>query len=390
MSRNTIRQKERVTLIKRIGHLYDKICDEDNIRLAIRNASKGKRDKLYVKNILRREDKVVREIVELLRSGDYKPKSNRTKTIREGSAKKTRFITIPMFYPDQIIHWAVMQVLEPIFMKSMYRYCCGSVPGRGGSDAKRYVERVCKKKKARYILKLDICKFFPSISHKKLKELLAKRIKDTETLNLLFVIIKYGGLGLPIGYYTSQWLANFYMQEIDHYIKETLRVPFYVRYVDDMVLIGPNKRALRKALWLLIRFLESEEYKLTIKGDWQLWKIYSRPLDFVGYRFYETHTKLRRHIFYKLMKIVRRVKDGGLNIGRSRRLVSLIGWCKQINFRKFYLEHIRPTVRMRNVRRYISNWVKRNNERKMMKPRGRILVGFGHHIICSYPAPYAL
>ena len=342
--------------MKRIGNLYDKICQEDNIRLAIRNASKGKRHRRQVRRVLEQEDRAVEQIIATLRSGSYTPRPARTKIIRDGAAGKEREITIPAFYPDQIIQWAVMQVLEPVFMKGMYRYCCGSVPGRGGLAAKRYVERALKEKKSRYILKLDIRKFYPSVSHAKLKQLLAKRIKDKPLLALLGTIIDRGGPGLPIGFYSSQWFANFYLQEVDHYIKQELKIPYYVRYVDDMVLMGPNKRKLHRARMALQGYLSSNAYELAVKDNWQLWRKGTRPLDFVGYRFYTNRIRLRRRLFYRITATVRRIRERGLNIRRAGRFLSLMGWCKRIPFRRYYVERIRPILPKWEARRYISRW----------------------------------
>lgn len=345
--------------MKRTGNLYEKIYDVGNIRLAIRNASKGKRNRRYVARILENEERYANQISEMLKTGAYQPRPNRTKVVYDASSRKERNITIPAFYPDQIIQWATMQVLQPILSKGMYRYSCGSVPGRGGLAAKKYVERVQKRKDARYILKLDIRKFFPSIPHGRLKALLAKKIKDKKVLTLLGKIIDNGGEGLPIGYYISQWLSNFYLQEIDHYIKEDLGVKYYVRYVDDMVLLGANKRKLRKIFYALRERLK--DHGLEIKGNWQLWKIDSRPLDFVGYRFRRQRTTLRKRIFLRLNAVVRKIKSLGMNIRRAMRFNSLIGWCKRIPFRKYYVSHIRPILRKKRAKLYIAIWTVRHN-----------------------------
>lgn len=105
------------------------------------------------------------------------------------------------------------------------------------------------------------------------------------------------------GFFTSQWLANYYMQDADHYIKEDLKVPYYVRYMDDMLLFHRNKKELHKIKDKLEQYLEFEG--LEIKSNWQLFKVDSRPVDFIGYRFYRGHTTLRRSNF---LRIKRRIK----------------------------------------------------------------------------------
>lgn len=340
--------------MKRIGYLYEKIYDIDNIKRAIANASRGKRNRKYVQRILADIDYYALKISRMLQSETYRLSPNRCKTIKDGASQKERNITIPAFYPDQIIQWATIQVVQPIFMKGMYPLNCGSVPGRGGLKAKKYVERVYRRKGSKYTLKLDIRKFFPSVSHDKLKKLLAKKIKDRKVLRLFGAIIDNGGEGLPIGYYASQWLSNFYLQEVDHYIKEVLKVKYYVRYVDDMVLMDSNKRKLHRVRQQLQEYLSREGYELTIKDNWQLWKTFSRPLDFVGYRFYRGYTLLRQKLFYRLRRVARRIKNEGINIRRAQRYNSLMGWCKCINLKHYYLQVIKPLASQRMAKAYVS------------------------------------
>ena len=342
--------------MKRKGYLYEQICSEENIRLAIRNSAKGKKNKHYIKRILDNEDAVVLKIRQLLIDKTYDLGKCRRRVIFDNSSRKERVITIPKYYPDQIIHWAVIQVIEPVLTRGMYEFSCGSVPGRGGKAVKKYLDRVLKKK-VKYVLKIDVRKFFPSINHDKLKEMLSKKIKDRDTLGLLYAIIDCGGQGLPIGFYTSQWLSNFYLQDIDHYIKEVLHVKYYVRYVDDMVLIDSNKRRLREAKAALAEKLG--EYGLSLKDNWQIFKINSRPLDFVGYKYHKNFTLLRKSLFFHLTRVVRDIKHRGLNIHRARRYISLIGWAKRISFKHYYLSFIKPIISKRVAREYISRFDKR-------------------------------
>lgn len=354
--------------MKRVGYLYDKICELENVKTAIKNSTKGKRNKDYVREVYENADKYAVEISEILKAKRYKFGKNTQRVIHDPSAQKDRTITVPRFYPDQIIHWAVMQIVQPVIMRGMYKYCCGSVPKRGGMAVKRKIDSILKSdSKAKYILKLDIKKFFPSVRHDKLKELLARKIKDKDTLGILYAIIDNGGDGLPIGYYTSQWFSNFYLEEIDHYIKQTLHIRHYVRYVDDMVLIDTNKRKLRRARIQLAEFMEREGYGLTIKANWQLWRINSRPLDFVGYRFYKNYTRLRKKLFFRLTRTVRGIQRRGLNIYNARRFNSLIGWTAHINFRHYYTTNIKPIISKRAAKRYIGRYDKKQNREREKK-----------------------
>lgn len=240
--------------MKRAGYLFEKIVSKDNIILAIHNATKNKKKKRgIVKDAAERPEHYAEKIREKLINGTYYFAPPILKTRREH--KKVRHIKVPKFYPDQIIHWALMQIIEPIITKGMYRFNCGSVPTRGGLEAKRYVERALKDEKIRYVAKLDISKFFNSVKPKYLMEMFRRKIKDEETLGLIQAILINGGDQLPIGYYTSQWFSNFFLEGFDHYVKEELKIKYYVRYVDDMVLIDTNKRKLRKAIEQMNEYL---------------------------------------------------------------------------------------------------------------------------------------
>lgn len=234
--------------MKRVGHLYETMCDIDFIKKAIRNAAKGKTDRNYTSRILTDIDRYAQELKEMLEAENVVLSPPQTREIYDNSCRKRRTITIPKFYPDQIIHWLVITAIQPVIMRGMYRYCCGSIPNRGGIDAKAYVETAIHDDKMRYCAKLDISKFFDSVRPPILLDMLRRKIKDARMLNLIGKVLKNGGDCLPIGYYTSQWFSNFYLEGLDHYVKEQLHIKYYVRYVDDMVLIDSNKRKLRRSV----------------------------------------------------------------------------------------------------------------------------------------------
>ena len=176
--------------MKRIGYIYEKIIDVKNIEFAIKKACEHKTKNKFIQNLLANKEAYALKIRKLLEDGRFKPLIIKHKKIKEQT--KVRDIAVPKFYPDQIIHWAVCLQLQQIFMKDMYLYNCGSVPGRGGICAKKYVERVYNKLNNRksYTLKLDIKKYFNNINHEKLESLFAKKIKDEKVLKLIHNIVE--------------------------------------------------------------------------------------------------------------------------------------------------------------------------------------------------------
>lgn len=344
--------------MKRVGYLYEKMCDLSLIRYAIRKAAQGKTYKHYIRKVLQNEKAYALRIQEMLVKQQVKLSPNRQITIFDRSCNKERIITVPKFFPDQIIHWVVMLVIEPIIMKGMYRFNCGSVPNRGGMEAKRYVERAIKDEKIKYVAKLDISKFFNSVKPKYVMEMFRNKIKDENVLRLIEAILRNGGDCLPIGYYTSQWFSNFFLEGFDHFVKEELKIKKYVRYVDDMVLLDSNKRKLHKAITRINEYLHTIGLKL--KDAYQVWKVDSRPIDFVGFRFYRDKTLLRKKIFFRLCRRVRKVrKTEYISVHQAQGILSLLGWLSHINAWKFYKERIYPYAPKWELKNIVSHHAKK-------------------------------
>lgn len=344
--------------MKRVGYLYEKMCDLSLIRYAIRKAAQGKTYKHYIRKVLQNEEAYALRIQEMLVKQQVKLSPNRQITIFDRSCNKERIITVPKFFPDQIIHWVVMLVIEHIIMKGMYRFNCGSVPNRGGMEAKRYVERAIKDEKIKYVAKLDISKFFNSVKPKYVMEMFRNKIKDENVLRLIEAILRNGGDCLPIGYYTSQWFSNFFLEGFDHFVKEELKIKKYVRYVDDMVLLDSNKRKLHKAIIRINEYLHTIGLKL--KDTYQVWKVASRPIDFVGFRFYRDKTLLRKKIFFRLCRRVRKVrKTEYISVRQAQGILSLLGWLSHINAWKFYKERIYPYAPKWKLKNIVSHHAKK-------------------------------
>lgn len=297
-----------------------------------------------------------RQIQELLIHKTYVPGPYVEENIIESTNGKERVIQKPRYYPDQIIHWCLMLQLEKVIMKGMYTYCCGSIPKRGIHYAMKAVKGWLKhdRKNTKYCVKLDISKFYPSIDNNCLKALFRKRVKDPDVLWLIDAIIDSHPKGLPIGNYTSQWFSNYYLQWFDHYVKEQLGVKYYVRYMDDCCLFGPNKKKLRAA------FRNAEAYLLLmlglkVKPNWQLFKVDSRGVDFVGYRMFRGYTLIRKKTALRISRRARRVrKKEMLTYHDAAAIVSYNGWLDHCNSYNFRTEYIQP-LNYEEIRKVISN-----------------------------------
>ena len=349
--------------MKRVNNLYEKIIDLNNIENAIIYASKRKRKRKNVKDALDNMSTSVFKIYSLLKNKTYKPNPYIKMTIKDGASKKEREIFKPCFYPDQCIHWVLMLQLEKILFKKMYYWNCASIKGRGLSHGKKYVEKILRKdkKNTKYCLKLDIKKFYPSISKDILKEKFSRIIKDKDTLWLINTIIDSSESGVPIGNYTSQWFANLYLSDLDRYIKEKLKVKYYVRYMDDMVLFGNNKKKLHKVKIAIDEFLEKEG--LVIKENWQLFKTDSRPIDFLGYRFYRAHTTLRPTNFLRIKRRVKKIsKKEELKYRDAAAVLSYYGWLSHCNSFTYRKKYIYPFISFKQCKEVVRNETRKRNK----------------------------
>jgi len=204
---------------------------------------------------------------------------------------KHRVIHALPFFPDRIIHHAIVQVLGPIWIKTFIRDSYSSIPGRGVHDGVRRIKRIIPNCKGWYALKCDIRKFYPSIDHDTLKAIIQAKIKDPSVLKILDTIID-SEAGVPIGNYLSQYFGNVVLNPFDHWIKEDKAVKYYFRYCDDFVLLDPSKERLHELKKEIEDYLKG--LKLTLKGNWQVFPIDARGVDFMGYRFWHDKTLVRK------------------------------------------------------------------------------------------------
>ena len=270
-------------------------------------------------------------------------------------------------------------ILKPIFMRGMYEHSYGSIPERGGLAGKKVIEKWIKndRKNCKYVLKMDIRHFFDSVPHDILKRKLNRIIKDEKFLAILFEVINETEIGLPLGFYTSQWLANWYLQDLDHYIKEQLGAVHYIRYMDDMVVFGSNKRKLHKMRNDIARYM-NDELGLEMKSNWQVYRFdhfdakkgkrVGRDLDFMGFRFFCDRTVMRKSIMFKCTRKARRMaKKEHINVYDARQMLSYLGWLDHTDTYNVYLEYVKPAVNIKKLKRRVSADDKRKEkERKLI------------------------
>lgn len=297
--------------MKRVGYIYEKLISHRNCKLAILNAAKGKRNRKTVKEVLENIDLFAEDLSNRIQTLDFTT-PYREKHIKDGLSGKERDILVPAWYPDQCAHHAVVQILSPIIEKSSYHWSCANIPNRGIDHASKCIERGTKrdKKHSKYCAKGDVTRFYPSVDHDILKGMLRRKIKDEKFLTVVDVIIETCDEGLPIGNYTSPWLAELYLQNIDRMILADKAVKRYCRYADDITILGTNKRKLHRLMRDVNDRLSS--INLGMKPNWQVFRVQKaykgRRIDFVGKCFGLGFTTVRKRRSLALIRQSRRIR----------------------------------------------------------------------------------
>ena len=308
--------------MKTVKNIYSKIYDIDNLRLAHINAQKGKRHYKEVIHVNEFEPFYICKLRDMLINQEFKNSEYRIFTLID-KGKDREIYSLP-YFPDRILHHAILQVIEPIWKKILIRNTFQSIKGRGTEDGRRKVFGALKNNDAKYCLQFDISKFYPSIDNEILKKIIRKKIADKKVLWLLDEIID-STEGVPIGNYLSQYLGNLYLAYFDHWVKEKLKIRHYFRYCDDIVLIHEDKDYLQYC-FVKIEYYLQNNLKLKIKNNYQIYPIKKRRIDFLGYRFDNKRIYLRKRIAKNFKIKARRYWKG--NKQAAKGLCSYYGWVK--------------------------------------------------------------
>lgn len=387
----------------------NKLKDREIIKKAIEKVCKSKKKKKKGKNkkyvqaqyILKNIDEFVEVILEIVIATEvvmkreenglfiddeyyftsYKHAKPKSFIIKDGPSKKEREIISTPLFPDQIIHQLIIKAGQPVFMRSMYEYSCGSIPKRGAHKGHKYIKKVINhhtkydKSAIKYGAQLDITKCYQSFSHTYLKNGLQKKFRGKLFLYISFLIIdsytfiitedpltgKIEAYGLPIGYSTSQWLCNFGLTPLDHYIKEILHIEFYVRYIDDMLIFGRNKKILHNAVRAINMYIAC--MGLNLKNTWQVFrydyidkngKRRGRAFDTLGLRFFKDKTILRKRNSLVIKRQSHKInKNKNIKAHTAMSFMSRIGQLRHCNSYNFYQKYVKPFANIKKIKEVI-------------------------------------
>jgi retron-type reverse transcriptase len=291
---------------KRVNNIFKGKLTFIKMYEAYKRAAKGKRKKSEV--ILFEMDLAnnLLTILQDINNGSYRLGAYRKFVVYE--PKKREILALP--FRDRVVHqWYIEEFIKPIFLPKFINTTYACIPERGVHMAVdkllQYMKLEYKNNKNFYILKCDISKFFYSIDKKTLYGIISRYVKDNEFLEFTKRLI-FDGTGkvkIPIGNYTSQFFANIYLNELDHFVKEKLKVKYYVRYMDDFIIVLPSKIECKNILREVKKIVE-EKLHLTLNKKTNYFKNI-QGVTFCGYRIFLNRkylSKVNKKSIYKRVK----------------------------------------------------------------------------------------
>ena len=345
--------------MKTFKNLYSKVYNLSNLILAWRKARKGKTKKEYVKEFEKATIKNLLELHNELENKSYKPPPLKTFILRD---PKTRKISKSAFR-DRIVHHALIRVLEPVFEKTFIYDSCANRIGKGNLFAikrfYKFIKKVSRNGETKgwfnnnqvkgYCLKADIRHYFQEVDHNIFLSIISKKIKDQELIWLISQILNNNvsgnpaGKGMPLGNLTSQFFANIYLNELDYFVKHKLKAKYYLRYVDDFVILHNSRQQLYLWKEQIILFLK-KELNLELHPEKSKVISLSRGIDFVGFRNFYYFKLLRKRNTRKILFRIEQYKKG--EITKEKLLESLNGWNAYAKWANSYKLKIKITSKI--------------------------------------------
>lgn len=308
--------------MKRIGNLYQRIYEYENLHLAYLNARKDKRYRNEVLSFSAKLEENLSKLQEELKRETYEISSHREFFVH--TPKKRLIMALP--FKDRVLQWALYQIIEPILNKRFHYHSYACRKGKGSHEAVGKVQNELRRLERlpgkTYYLQMDISKFFYRVDHEMEERIYRRMFKDQKLLTLLKIIRdsngeKFGlrlndhhyeqerlnGMGMAIGDLLSQLRAGVYLNVADQYIKHNMSVPNLYRYMDDFLILSKSKAELHAILEEVELFL-SVDLKLQLNNKTVIAPA-AGGIDFVGYRIWTTQIKVRKSTAKRMMKACR-------------------------------------------------------------------------------------
>ena len=358
---------------KQYKYLYRRMLDLEIIKKAYKKLRKGKTKRKEIQYIDQHLDEESEKMLEMVRNTrpnaehpelGYRPRKRTPKIIHEHG--KERKIYMPEIH-EQWLHHIIVLVLEPIITATSYPYSCGSFPKRGAHYGKKKLFSWIKRGKGiRNFAKIDIRHFYDNVRINILLRELSIRIKDNWFLYIIRLCLSGFKKGIPLGFYISQWLANYLLEPLDVFITKQLGFNKMERYMDDIVIMDDNKKKLHFAISSIRQFL-GQRLRLKLKRNYQVCKFWyknntktiGREINYMWFLFYRNRIAIRKNIMISAVRLAKKLKKRKNDAKRFyskdiRGMLSYIGWFDCTNTYNCYKHYIKPCVNIKKLKKIVS------------------------------------
>lgn len=365
--------------MKTYDNLLEPSLAPEAVKECMLDAAKGKLRRKEVLKAFKNFDRTYEIIVKCAADPDYFPKEDNRHTICDGTDRKKRTIEKPLFCPEQILHHVLMRPFKEILMNGLYEQVYGCLPAtvekgpNGNSYVRKYGPHAAAKRlrkwavgRKTYAAELDVHHAYDSVDINILEEKLREKIKDDKWLRLMDKFLRGPNgktKGLVLGHYTSPWLFNFYLKEFDHYAAGLDGVK-YLRFADNIFLIGPNKRKVHRAVTSIKGYLQ-RDLMLDINRSEQVFrfeykdrngKIRGRAINALGMVIHHNRVTLRKRILKAIRRKAGRIsKKEKITWHDAASMLSRLSWFNETNTKRYYLNHIKPQINARSLKRKVRN-----------------------------------
>lgn len=375
--------------MKTYKHLFEQMLSPETVCRCALDAAEGKLRRTEVIGTFIDFDRAYDHVVECAKNPDYKPCEDNTHEIIDGANHKPREIEKPMFCPEQILHHMIIEPFKPVLLNGLYEQVYGCLPPsverdrngnpiikkNGKASIRKYGPHAAIKRLRKwiqtgekvYVAETDIHHAYGSVHIPTLARQMQRVIKDKEWLRLTFQFLHYRPgdpacddlCGLILGHYTSPWFFNFYLKEFDHFAAKLDGVK-YLRFADNLWLVGNNKRKVHKALDAIREYLR-RELRMELNGCTQVYrfeypnrktgKVRGRAVNALGAVIHHNRVTLRKSILMRMRRKALRIhrkKKRTWHDGAS--MFSRLSWIRHTDTHTYYMKYIKPNINTRQLK----------------------------------------
>lgn len=356
--------------------LYNMMTKPDVVAQCALDAAVGKLHRREVIYAFTHFDKTYDKVISCASDPDYQPCEDNTHEIIDGANHKPRAIEKPKFCPEQILHHMIVEPFKPALLEGLYEEVYGCLPPsvkmdkNGKRTVKRYGVHAAIKRLSRwaqtgrklYVCETDIHHAYASVNIDILEQQMERVIKDREWLRITKQFLRHGhsedSEGLILGHYTSPWFFNFYLKQFDHFAAAQPGIK-YLRFADNLYLIGPNKRKVHRALAAIREYLWNY-LAMELNSCTQVYrfeymdrtgKVRGRAINALGAVIHYNRITLRKSILKRMRRKSKKIaakERATWHDGAS--MFSRLSWIRHTDTYKYYLKYIKPNINTRQLK----------------------------------------